>query len=184
MPAGTYVLRAASWTHKVVTGSITLQGGDVITRDFALASAPSILLVDTGAWYYNSQIGYYQQALDDLGYLYESHSVANPISDTPSITSLKSYSITIWSSPFDSPDYIGAGYLLQTYLDGGGRLFLKRGQDIAYWDGGGPGLSGYEANPKSSHGRFVADGTDSMVARGTPGEAKAAGHHPDLELHG
>ncbi|MEP7198398.1 MAG: S8 family serine peptidase, partial [Chloroflexota bacterium] len=170
LPTGTWTLRAASWAHRIATATITLQDGDVITRDLALASAPTILLVDSGAWYYGSEIRYYQTALDALGYLYQTHVVTNPVTFVPTFAEMKTYSITIWSSPQDSPNYLGAGQSLIDYLDQGGRLFLS-GQDIAYFDGGGPGFVGYDYFPFRLHGRFVNDTTVTPIARGVTGEA-------------
>ncbi len=45
--------------------------------------APSILLVDSGAWYYGSQIAYYRQALDDLALAYDEWTVRQIPDDTP-----------------------------------------------------------------------------------------------------
>ena len=170
LPAGAYTLRAGSWMHKALTATVTVQADDVITQDFSLQTAPSILLVDSGAWYYQSEIGYYRTALDALGYPYDVHTVSSPIAAVPTITEVKTYSITVWSSPLDSPDYINAGNMLTQYLDQGGRLFLS-GQDVAFWDGGGPLLVGYDYFPNRLFGRFVDDSVNSTTASGVAAEA-------------
>jgi subtilisin family serine protease len=170
LPVGAYILRATGAMHRAVTATVTLLADGVITRNFELPAAPSILLVDSGAWYYESEIGYYQAALDSLGYPYQIHTVSSPLSAVPTLSELKNYSITVWSSPQDSPDYIGAGSTLTQYLDQGGRLFLS-GQDVAFWDGGGPLLAGYDYFPHRLYGGFVADSVSSSLALGTQGEA-------------
>jgi subtilisin family serine protease len=66
LPAGTYVLRSRRLGYRVVTATATVAAGHVTVADLALPPAPSILLVDSGPWYYGSQAGYLRQALDDL----------------------------------------------------------------------------------------------------------------------
>ena len=156
--------------HRALTATLTVQADEVVTQDFSLQTAPSILLVDSGAWYYQSEIGYYRTALDALGYPYHVHTVSSPIAAVPTITEVKTYSITVWSSPLDSPDYINAGNMLTQYLDQGGRLFLS-GQDVAFWDGGGPLLVGYDYFPNRLFGRFVEDSVNSTTASGVAAEA-------------
>ncbi len=172
LPIGTYTLRAASWQHRVVTATITVRTGDRIAKDFSLATAPSILLVDSGAWYGDSQVRYYQNALDSLGYLYHARSITYTLASVPNITQMLPYSITIWSAPQDSPDYVGAGPTLVKYLDGGGRLFLS-GQDIAFWDAGGTLLFPPDYFLYRLYGYFVSDNVQSPIALGVSGEALA-----------
>jgi len=135
LPAGTYELRAIAAAHRVLTATVTITAGQTITRNFALPPAPTILLVDSGPWYYASQIGYYRAALDELGYTYAEHRVKDLSADVPTSNTLAPYDIVIWSAPQDSPGYIGAGNAISSYLSAGGALFLS-GQDVGYWDGG------------------------------------------------
>jgi uncharacterized repeat protein (TIGR01451 family) len=135
LPGGAYTLRALAAGHRILTASATITPGQVVTQDFALPPAPSILLVDSGAWHYGSQIGYYRAALDELGYLYAEHRVKNLYSDVPLSTTLAPYDVVIWSAPQDAPGFIGAGDAISAYLSAGGWLFLS-GQDVGFWDGG------------------------------------------------
>ncbi len=136
LPVGTYDLRITAWGHRVAHGSATIYAGSTATRDFLLNPAPTILLVDSGAWYYDSRIACYRAALDDLDYVY--HVRAVTATTTFSATQFMPYDVVIWSSPQDAPGYVGAGPALATYLDNGGRLFVS-GQDVGFWDGGGSG---------------------------------------------
>jgi uncharacterized repeat protein (TIGR01451 family) len=134
LPIGTHVLRVESFKHRVVTATLTIKADTKITQNFALPDAPSILLVDSGRWYSGSEIQYYRQALDDLGYLYTDWPIRVLPTDLPLTPTLEAYNVVIWSSPFDSPGYIGAGTQLDEYLTHGGRLMLS-GQDVAFYDG-------------------------------------------------
>ncbi len=139
LPAGTYTLRVESWGHRVGWASgVSIVVNQATAQDFVLSTAPRILVVDSGAWATDSEIGYFQQALDGLDYLYHTHTIRDlsETGDVPTADDLRPYDIVIWSSPTDSPGYIGAWKALAEYLDGGGRLFLS-GQNVGYWDDGG-----------------------------------------------
>jgi uncharacterized repeat protein (TIGR01451 family) len=140
LPAGTYDVNVLSPNHRVVRAQDVEIAADEVTHlDFSLSPAPSILLVDGGAWYGESQIAYFTQALDAEDYLYDLWTIHQPFetpSDVPAEDDLLPYDIVIWSCPLDSPGYVSAWEALAAYLDDGGRLFLT-GQDIGYWDGGG-----------------------------------------------
>ena len=136
LPAGRYELCVSSAGHRISRVETEVRVGETITQDIALDRAPTILLVDSGAWYYNSQATYYQQALDQLGYLYDVRTVYEALPDRPTAETLAAYDIVIWSCPEDSPGLIGADEALAEYLESGGKLLLS-GQDIAFWDGGG-----------------------------------------------
>ena len=135
LPGGTFELRAVAWGHRILTATVTVTPGLVVTRDFALPPAPDILLVDSGPWYYGSQIGYYRAALDELGYTYAEHRVKHLPADTPLSTTLAAYDVVVWSAPLDAPGLIGAGDAISSYLSAGGSLLLS-GQDVGFWDGG------------------------------------------------
>ena len=139
LPVGTYTITAISADHRIGKAyNVTINDGATMTQNFLLDPAPSILLVDSGRWYQESQIRYYQNALTDALYLYDLWQITSlgDSNDVPTIDDLAPYDLVIWSSPFDSPGYVGAGETIMEYLDGGGRLLLS-GQDIAYFDGGG-----------------------------------------------
>jgi subtilisin family serine protease len=164
LPIGSYTLRATSWQHRIVTAAVSLTTGSSITQNFVLTTASSILLVDSGAWYNDSQINYYREALDALNYAYDVRSITT-FAATPNLTTLLPYSITLWSSPLDSPGFVGADLTLIQYLDKGGRLFLS-GQDVAFWDAGGVFYFGTYYFPYRLHALFANDNIASPIARG------------------
>ncbi|MGA9348789.1 MAG: S8 family serine peptidase, partial [Anaerolineae bacterium] len=133
LPVGTYAVKVTSHGHKAqtVTG-ISIASDERQTLDFALETAPSILLVDADVWAGDSVTNYYEWALDYEGYFYDTR----PITDTaylPTAAELSSYDVVLWASPWSSPGYINADEELMSYVDGGGRLLIS-GQDIGYWD--------------------------------------------------
>jgi len=136
LPAGDYVIRACSVGYRIVTATVTVDVGQTTHADLALVPAPAILLVDSGAWYYDSQIHYFRQALDALHYAYDEWAIKRLPDDVPSASDLASYDLVIWSAPQDAPGFVGAGQAVGDYLVQGGLLFLS-GQDVGYWDGGG-----------------------------------------------
>ncbi len=133
LPAGTYVLEAQARAHRVVTATVTITTGQTVEQDLNLPDAPTILLVDSGQWYNNSEISYYRQALDDLGYLYDVWPIRNLNTDVPTTHTLRAFDSVIWSSPFDSPGFINAGGIISDYLHAGGHLLLS-GQDVGFYD--------------------------------------------------
>ncbi len=140
LPVGVYTVTVAAAQHRISqTANISILAGVTATQNFALESAPSILLVDSGLWYQSSQLEFFKQALTDARYTADTWQIAAPFDaspDIPGAATLAKYDIVIWSAPADSPGYIGADDELKAYLDGGGRLLLS-GQDVAYFDGGG-----------------------------------------------
>jgi uncharacterized repeat protein (TIGR01451 family) len=140
LPAGTYTISVKAPAYRVGGAqAIAVIAEEEVERDFTLHPAPTILLVDSGPWYYGSEIAYFTRALDDLDYLYDLWSVRRPfddVADIPSTDDLTGYDVVIWSAPQDSPGYIGADEAIAGFLEGGGLLFLT-GQDIGFWDGGG-----------------------------------------------
>ncbi|MCB9100561.1 MAG: S8 family serine peptidase [Anaerolineales bacterium] len=172
LPVGTYTLTAISADHRIgKVYSVTINDGATTTQNMLLDPAPSILLVDSGRWYQESQIGYYQEALSDALYTYDLWQITSVSGDSrnvPTTADLINYDLVIWSSPFDSPGYVGAGDAIGEYLEGGGRLLLS-GQDIAYFDGGGYiASSNYlVAYLKAA---FVADDAGTTTVAGVAGE--------------
>ncbi|HZY43734.1 MAG TPA: S8 family serine peptidase [Anaerolineae bacterium] len=134
LPGGVYVIRAQSPLHRIVTATIMITAGDTITQNFFLPDAPRILVVDSGAWYNASEVDYYRQALDDNNYSYTVWPIRDPNKDVPTTSTLRQYTAVLWSSPLDSPGYIGASYAVGDYLKQGGNLLLS-GQDVGFWDG-------------------------------------------------
>lgn len=139
LPPGDWPLLVRAGRHRLGRGHVSLGPDDAIQRDFALSSAPHILLVDGGRWYYESHSRAYEQALTELDYPYDLHRIRAPFetpSDIPTATHLLQYDLVIWSAPDDSPGFVGASEAISTFLHAGGRLLLS-GQDVAFWDGGG-----------------------------------------------
>lgn len=140
LPIGVYTATVVAAEYRISSVvNISILPGITTTQNFALDSAPSILLVDSGGWYQGSQLEFFEQALADARYTHDTWQILEPFelpNDIPSAATLSQYDLVIWSAPQDSPGYIEADDELKAYLDGGGRLLLT-GQDIAYFDGGG-----------------------------------------------
>lgn len=134
-PVDYYSIRAVPRTgyRQGYASGVQVTGGMVTTQDFALASAPTILLVDADYWAGFSQISYYQNDLNQLLYTYDTRTVFSYTVDIPSTVFLQKYDVVVWHQPMASPGYVGAWPSLGGYLDGGGRLLIT-GQDIGYWD--------------------------------------------------
>jgi hypothetical protein len=173
LPAGTYALKATSPGHKVGHASaVNVTEVSTVTQNFVLPTAPTILLVDSGRWYYHSQISYLQEALDALDYYYDTWTIEEPFatpSDVPQASDLVPYDIVIWSAPEDSPGYVGAEAAIIEYLNGGGKLFLS-GQDVGYWDGGGSWLIDTEYYEHYLKAEYVADNAKAHNLQGVAGD--------------
>ena len=146
LPEGVWPIRIVADAHRVghITPTITASSNQQI--DISLPSAPRILLVDSGRWYYNSQISYYEDALESLNYLYTLWPIIDPYEQSglsgglPTTSTLSAYDLVIWSAPEDSPGVIYAADTLSYYLDSGGDLLVS-GQDVAFLDAGGFGFT-------------------------------------------
>ena len=137
LPPGRYTLKVVSRGHRVAWAKdVDIAVNATTIHNFKLQPAPTILVVDSGAWYYGSQLRFFTQALEDLDYPYDVWTIKDLDTDIPSAEVLKAYDITIWSAPRDAPGFIGASGTITNYLEAGGRLLLT-GQDVGYWDGGG-----------------------------------------------
>lgn len=184
LPAGTYALKATSPGHRVGHASaVTVTEASTVTQDFVLPTAPTILLVDSGRWYYYSQIGYFQETLDALDYCYDTWTIEEPFatpSDVPQASDLAPYGIVIWSAPQDSPGYVEAEAAITEYLDGGGKLFLT-GQDVGYWDGGGSWFHSTEYYEHYLKADYVSDNADAHNLQGLAGDIFAG---LDLTIQG
>lgn len=142
LPAGSYDLTITADAHRIGRRSVALTAGAGVSWDVALPSAPRILLVDSGRWYYDSQAGYFTDALNALSYAFDLWPIRDPygantgVDDRPQAADLAGYDVVIWSAPADAPGLIGVDPDLTAYLAAGGHLLVS-GQDVAYWDGGG-----------------------------------------------
>ncbi|MBN1486263.1 MAG: S8 family serine peptidase, partial [Anaerolineae bacterium] len=145
LPAGTYTLTVKGNGYRVVTEQVTIETGLTVAQDFNLQTAPLILVVDEGAWYYESQVSYWYAALEELDYTADEVRIKHVPDDTPLSSTLMAYDVVLWSSPQGSPGLVLGGEALGHYLEEGGKLLLS-GQDIAYYDGGG-----YPFTPRQSY---------------------------------
>ena len=170
LPAGTYDVEVTQNGYRRSTSFDVQIAVDEATRlDIALTPAPSLLLVDSGRWYYGSQASYLEQALDDRDYVYDLWEISDLEIDRPSLDDLAQYEITVWSSPLDAPGLIGAGDTISNYLGIGGNLLLT-GQDIGYWDDGLSGFTWHEYYRRFLKAKALVDdaGRDDLV--GVPGD--------------
>ncbi|UCC62797.1 MAG: S8 family serine peptidase [Anaerolineae bacterium] len=166
LPAGAYTVSVRSVGHRFGrAAAVPIAAGQTTVRHFQLITAPTILLVDSGAWYYGSQLDYYEAALDELSYLYDVHAVKHLPDDVPAATDLTPYDLVIWSAPQDAPGYIGASTAITSYLESGGRLVLS-GQDVGFWDGGGSGLAHARYFWDYLYARFLADDAPTRQVAG------------------
>ena len=108
LPADTYTLEARGLGYRVLTATVTIVAGQVTEHSFPLVPAPRVLLVNSGAYYGDEYPQYFRSALNELGYAYAEWDIRQLPDDTPTITDLLKYDLVIWSSPDDSPGYIGA----------------------------------------------------------------------------
>jgi len=167
LPAGAYTVEARHLGFRVVTATAVVTAEETTTADLGLSPAPSLLLVDSGGWYYESQVGYFRQALDDLAYAYDEWPIRHLPGDLPQASDLAPYDIVVWSAPWDAPGYIGADQALTDYLLGGGRLLLT-GQDVGFLDGGGWGAASYYRDLLKVY--LVRDSSETWVLEGVPND--------------
>ncbi len=134
LPEGNWQLSVRAQAHRIRRIPYTVQANQSYSLDINLEKAPHILLVDSGPWYYRSQIKYYEQALEALDYPYHKLSIRSPYGinslpdEWPTTSTLRTYDIVIWSSPGDSPGLIDLGTVISDYLSSGGNLFLSGGR--------------------------------------------------------
>lgn len=129
LPLGDYELIAESNGFLLSRAIVEVRYGTPSQHDFALHQAPSVLLVDSGQWYYRSQADYYKSALESIDIAYDMVSIRNPYQGTPYSDTLSSYDVIIWSAPSDSPAQVAAGEVISSYLSQGGNLLIS-GQNV------------------------------------------------------
>jgi hypothetical protein len=136
LPVGTYVIEARVAGYRVQSQTVDVADGAVATHDFALAPAPRIAFVDSGAAFYGSAAPAFHDAFDAMQLGFDEFRIKHIPQDTPTITQLLTYDAVIWSAPYDAPSFVGASNVLSSYLAAGKNLLLT-GQNIALYDGGG-----------------------------------------------
>jgi uncharacterized repeat protein (TIGR01451 family) len=170
LPAGVYTLKVARNGYRRHTDPDLEIVADQATRlNVALVPAPTLLIVDSGPWYYRSQRQYFEQALDDSDYVYDLWEIRDLTIDLPGLDDLSTYDVTVWSSPLDAPGVIGAGDTISNYLSMGGNLFLS-GQDVGFWDGGLSGVFWHPYYGKLLKAKAIADDAGPGDLLGLPGE--------------
>ncbi|MBK8901205.1 MAG: S8 family serine peptidase [Anaerolineaceae bacterium] len=136
LPSGTYELVVTKVGYQQQRSTIWLANNTTAVPYFILADAPSVLLVDSGQWYYSSQAAQHAEALTALNYSFDTWTVRDPFGDVPALEDLTPYEAVIWSSPLDSPGYLGMNNVITDFLGLGGHLFIS-GQNIGSYDGVG-----------------------------------------------
>ncbi len=165
-PVGVYTLRTlpngAGYRGSEIE-NIQVTQDATVTQNVALATAPSILLVDADASVDSNALPYYQTALAGALYGHDTRRILDEYTDIPTADVLSNYDIVIWSQPTRSPGYIGAWDELGAYLDQGGRLLIS-GQDIGFLD--------YysDAYRQYLHATFVSDDSGLGALSGVPGD--------------
>ncbi|MCA9925397.1 MAG: S8 family serine peptidase, partial [Anaerolineales bacterium] len=133
LPISQVKLVAAQAGYRLRRAIVLPQVGQTQTINFNLPPARRILVVDSGQWVYHSQAAYFQNSLTSLNYSFDTWSIRNPFTDIP--THLPTYDVVIWSDPYYSPGYIGAGAVVSDFLKLGGNLLIS-GQNVGAYDGG------------------------------------------------
>lgn len=179
LPSGHgYVLRAEHNGFGLETVTVTLEANTPLTQVFHLDPAQSILLVDSGRWYYDSHASYFRQALADAGYAHDEWHVYAP-GDAPPFQTLAEYDTVIWTAPQDAPAWSGGGDALAAYLEEGGNLFIS-GQDVARLDG--VGHTAHTWFTQYLEGRYLANASKPFTLTGVSG-TPYAGTHFALNTH-
>ena len=170
LPAGTYTVTVSQNGYRRATAPpLTIDVDEATRQDFSLTPAPTLLLVDSGHWYYGSQADYFESALDARDYVYDVWDIREPYTDVPSASDLALYDLTIWSAPLDAPGVIGAGDVISSHLSSGGNLLLT-GQDIGYWDSGINGLTYHPYYQHFLKAATLADNAGQASVIGLPDE--------------
>lgn len=136
LPVGTYAIEARVAGYRVQSQTVNVTDGAMTTLDFALAPAPRIAFVDSGAAFYGSAAPAFHEAFDAMQIGFDEFRIKQIPQDTPTITQMLTYDAVIWSAPYDAPSFVGASDVLSKYLAAGKNLLLT-GQNIALYDGGG-----------------------------------------------
>jgi uncharacterized repeat protein (TIGR01451 family) len=170
LPAGIYTVEISQNGYRLSTlPEVEILTNESTRQDVALVPAPTMLLVDSGPWYYRSQRQYLEGPLRSRDYAYDLWQIRDLASDLPDWDDLKWYDVVIWSSPLDAPGLIGAGDALSKYLTEGGNLLLT-GQDIGFWDGGLSALTWHDYYGSLLKAQAVDDNAGLSPLVGLPEE--------------
>lgn len=138
LPAGQWSLAVNDTGHEIGRAVVDVPTGASLEQNFQLPLAPTILLVDSGQWYYASHRAYFEQGLNDLNYAYDQLIVDERLDPDVQTTDFTAYDVVVWSAPYDAPGVVQAGTIISRYLGLGGNFFIS-GQNVGYYDG--PGLT-------------------------------------------
>ena len=139
LPVGQYQITAVANGHRLGQKPVTINNGQTHHFDFSLDSAPSILLIDAGQWYFNTQLNYYQDTLHAGERAYDQWVIRDPFTDLPPQSVIDNNDIVIWADPAASPGQIAANTVISNYLGSGGNLFIS-GKNVGRFDGTGFGV--------------------------------------------
>jgi uncharacterized repeat protein (TIGR01451 family) len=146
LPAGLHEVLVKASGYRILRERLNVIGSG-LSHDFSMTPAPTILLVEADAegWQVHNFFGW---ALEQENYLYDLWQVQyTTFNDTqvladgsvgygiPSPARLGAYDLVIWAHGDGSPQGMGAGDELVSYLDSGGRLIIS-GQNIGRQDNG------------------------------------------------
>lgn len=159
LPSGSYTVTVRMPGYRLAQRNVTIRTGEVVSLDLPLERGPTVLVVDSGQWYYDSYLPYYEAALIDNRLNYDVQRIRNPFTDVPSSAELAAYDAVIWSSPIDSPGYIGANNVITDYLGTGGRLLIS-GRDVGSLDGSAAGLEWWWQH--DLRGQYVGEAPDNV----------------------
>jgi uncharacterized repeat protein (TIGR01451 family) len=173
LPAGAWRLQITAPAHRIAHVPVTITVGAGQSIDVPLRPGPTILLVDSGRWYYESRSAYFADALAALDYPFTAWPIIDPLGNDglpgqrPRLKTLLAHDVVVWSAPLDSPGLVGADADLSAYLRTGGRLLVS-GQDVAYLDGGGSLFDAPSRYFASDMGLAFAGEDELSVLAGTP----------------
>lgn len=163
LPQNQYKLLVSAPEHRLGRAVALAQVGQTTAQDFSLAPAPSILLVDSGQWYYDSYADYYHDSFTALNYVHDRWTIRNPFQDVPTTSDLANYEIVIWSAPQDSPGYLGANNVITDYLGSEGHLLIS-GQNVGTFDGQGSDTQLWWYRDLEAH--FIGEANATQAVRG------------------
>jgi hypothetical protein len=133
-PTGSYRLATAATGYRSSEHAVTIVEGQVTGLDLLLDTGPRVLLVDSGRWYYDSQIAAYVDGLRVAGYSHDLWTIRDPFYQVPTTATLSAYDVVVWSAPSDAPALLDASNTLAQYLADGGNLLIS-GQDVGELEG-------------------------------------------------
>lgn len=137
LPAATgFTARAQKNGFRLAEAAIAPGGSGALQLNFVLTATQTILLVDSGRWYYDSHATAYHEALRAAAFAFDEWNIYTP-DETPPAELLQQYDTVIWTAPQDAPGWLGGGDALLSFLDNGGNLLVS-GQNVARRDGINP----------------------------------------------